>query len=99
VAKDAATRAQAAAAASDLGGGDTVQIGAFSSPALADKAWTAIAKLDPAAMAGKGKKVEAFTKEDGESLYRTYITGFSDRTMAEGFCAQLQADGKTCLVK
>jgi len=85
-------------AASQPGAESWVQIGAFSSPALADQEWTALAKLEPAAMAGKGKKVEPFEK-DGENLYRTYITGFSDRSEAETFCGRLKADGRSCLIK
>jgi hypothetical protein len=79
-------------------GAGWVQIGALSSPALADKAWSDIAHLAPAAMAGKGKRVEPLSR-NGKTLYRTYITGFRDHDAAEAFCGKLKAAGKSCLVK
>jgi cell division protein FtsN len=78
--------------------GSWVQIGAFSSAALADKGWSDVAKLDPDAMKGKGKKVEPVTAGD-KSLYRTYITGFASRDAAAAFCGTLKAAGKACFVK
>ena len=86
--------APAAAAA----GAAAVQIGAFSSQALADKGWNDAAKLAPGATAGKGKRVEAIQK-DGATLYRTAVTGFSSRADAAAFCDQLKAAGKSCFVK
>ena len=75
-----------------------VQIGAFSSAALADKGWNDAAKIAPGATAGKGKKVEAIQK-DGATLYRTAVTGFATRAEAEAFCGQLKAAGKSCFVR
>ena len=49
-------------------------------------------------MTGKGKKVEALSK-DGKTLYRTYITGFSTRDGATAFCGKLKAAGTACFVK
>jgi hypothetical protein len=80
-------------------GGYAVQIGAFSSPALADKSWNAVAGLAPGAMAGKGKRVAQITKSDGTILYRTSITGFGAREDAEALCAKLTAAGRTCFVR
>jgi cell division protein FtsN len=87
-----------ATAAAPPPGAAWVQIGAFSSSALADKGWGDIVMLAPAAMAGKGKKVEALSKE-GKTLYRAYITGFSGRDSAQAFCDKLKAAGKACFVK
>jgi hypothetical protein len=75
-----------------------VQIGAYSSPTLAAKGWSAIAKLAPAAMAGKGKTVQPVAA-GGTVLYRAYITGFASRDAAEAFCGKLKAAGKSCFVK
>jgi hypothetical protein len=80
-------------------GGYAVQIGAFSSPALADKSWNAVAGMAPSAMAGKGKRVAQITKTDGTILYRTAITGFGSREDAEALCAKLAAAGRTCFVR
>lgn len=75
-------------------GGASVQIGAFSSQALADKEWAAAVKTAP----GKGKRVEAVPKNGG-TLYRTTVTGFGSRADATAFCDKLKAAGKACFVK
>ena len=76
----------------------SVQIGALSSPALADKAWTDAVRLAPGLAAGKGKKVEAVDK-NGATLYRTSVTGFPSREAAKAFCEAISASGKSCFVK
>jgi hypothetical protein len=76
----------------------SVQIGALSSPALADKAWTEATRLAPGLAAGKGKKVEAIDK-NGSTLYRTSVTGFASREAAKAFCEAISASGKSCFVK
>jgi hypothetical protein len=96
-AKPAPKPAETTAAAPAAGAG-WVQIGAFSSVALADKGWSDVAQLAPAAMAGKGRKVEPVSV-NGKTLYRAYITGFATRDAASVFCGRLKAAGKACLVK
>ena len=76
----------------------SVQIGALSSPALADKAWSDAVRLAPGLASGKGKKVEAIDK-NGATLYRTSVTGFSTRESAKAFCEAIAASGKSCFVK
>ena len=80
------------------GGSAMVQIGAFSSAALADKGWSDIAKAFPGPMAGKTKAVEPVQKDTG-TLFRTSIGGFASKADASAFCASLKATGKTCFVK
>lgn len=80
------------------GGPASVQIGALSSTALADKAWSDAARIAPGMAAGKGKKVEAIDK-NGSTLYRTAVTGFASRAEAKAFCDALSAAGKSCFVK
>jgi hypothetical protein len=75
-----------------------VQIGAFSSQALADKGWNDAAAIAPGHAAGKGKSVEKVEK-DGHTLFRTQVTGFASRADATAFCAKLKAAGKACFVK
>lgn len=94
-AKPAAAAPKPAATAS---GPASVQIGALSSTALADKAWGDAARIAPGLAAGKGKKVEAIDK-NGSTLYRTSVTGFSSRADAKAFCDALTAAGKSCFVK
>jgi outer membrane biosynthesis protein TonB len=88
----------APAPAAKAGGVAAVQIGAFSSQALADKGWNDAAALAPGAAAGKGKSVEKVEK-DGKTLFRTQVTGFASRADASAFCARLKAAGKACFVK
>ncbi|HEX7758357.1 MAG TPA: SPOR domain-containing protein, partial [Caulobacteraceae bacterium] len=88
----------APAAALPKGGAAFVQIGAFSSQALAEKGWNDAARIAPGAMAGKGKHVEPVAK-DGGTLYRTAITGFASKDEARALCDKLKAAGKTCFVR
>jgi cell division protein FtsN len=97
-AKAAAAKDVASDAANDSGGPAVVQIGAFSSESLADKEWSKAAAVAPGAMAGKGKRVVAVTK-DGSTLYRTAITGFASREQAQSLCERLQAAGASCFVR
>jgi hypothetical protein len=76
-----------------------VQIGAYSSEALADRSWNAAAAAAPGAMAGKSKRVAPVTKGDGTTVYRTAIGGFASRDEALALCAKLQAAGQTCFVR
>ncbi len=85
-------------ASASAGGPASVQIGALSSPALADKAWNDATRLAPGLAAGKGKKVEAVDK-NGTTLYRTSVTGFATREAAKAFCEAISASGKSCFVK
>lgn len=87
-----------AEAARPAAGGVSVQIGALSSRALADKAWNEAARIAPGAAAGKGKHVEEIQK-GGSTLFRTTFTGFASRADAQAFCSKLQAAGKSCFVK
>jgi hypothetical protein len=86
------------APAAKVAGGAVVQIGAVSSQALADKAWSDAAAIAPGAAAGKGKNVEKVDK-DGKTLFRVQVTGFADRGAATAFCDKLKAAGKACFVK
>lgn len=83
--------------AKDAAGPVLIQIGAFSSGRLADQEWSRAAALAPGPMAGKGKRVVPVTK-DGETLYRTSITGFSSRDQAVELCDRLKAAGGHCFV-
>jgi len=76
-----------------------VQIGAFSSAALANQSWRDLARIEPAAMAGKGRAVQPFTRDDGAILYRAYVTGFASVSAAQAFCSELRSAGKGCIVK
>ena len=76
--------------------GSAVQIGAFSSQALADKGWNDA--LAVAGGSGLGKSVTA-VQSNGATLYRTTVTGFASRDAAAAFCDRLKAAGKSCFVR
>lgn len=97
-AKPEAKAAAPTPAAKPAAGAAAVQIGAFSSQALADKGWSDAAAVAPGAAAGKGKSVEKIDK-DGKTLFRTQVTGFASRAQAVAFCDKLKAAGKACFVK
>lgn len=80
------------------GGVAAVQIGAVSSTALADKAWSKAVATAPGLAVGKGKGVERIER-DGKTLYRTSVTGFASKADASAFCAKLKAAGTDCFVK
>ncbi len=89
----------ASAPASPAGSGASlVQIGAFSSPALADKGWNDVARLVPGAMIGRTKKVEPVSAGAG-TLYRAYVGGFASKAEAMSFCGELKAASHACIVK
>jgi cell division protein FtsN len=78
------------------GGPSRVQIGAFSSAAIAEKEWSAaVAK---GGGGGRGKRIEK-VERDGSTLFRTTVTGFPDRTSAQAFCDRLKSAGKSCFVR
>lgn len=86
----------AAPAPAAKSGAAAVQIGAVSSTALADKAWSEAVAI--AGGAGKGKSVEKIER-NGATLYRTAVTGFASREDAAAFCNRLKAAGKSCFVR
>ena len=79
-------------------GAAAVQIGAVSSTALADKAWSEAVAAAPGLGVGKGKSVEKIERNGG-TLYRTAVTGFASKADAQAFCVKLQAAGKSCFVR
>ncbi|MGA0604629.1 SPOR domain-containing protein [Phenylobacterium sp. VNQ135] len=91
-----APETKAAAAPAAKSGGAVVQIGAVSSIALADKAWSEAVGI--AGGSGKGKSVEKIERNGG-TLYRTAVTGFASREDAAAFCNRLKAAGKSCFVR
>lgn len=78
------------------GGVSSVQIGAFSSSALADKGYRDA--LSIAGGSGLGKSVTP-VQSNGSTLYRTTVTGFASRDAAAAFCDRLKAAGKSCFVR
>ena len=80
------------------GGSSGVQIGAFSSTAIADREFAAVAARFPAFARGAEKRVQEVTASNGSTVYRTTFTGLS-RDQAQAFCAAIKAAGDDCLVR
>ena len=79
-------------------GAAIVQIGAFSSSALAEAGWDDVRRLEPDAMAGKGRRVEP-VERGGQTFYRSLVTGFPSRASAADFCDRLRAAARPGKVK
>ncbi|MDZ4364758.1 SPOR domain-containing protein [Brevundimonas sp.] len=80
------------------GGTASVQIGAFSTPGIADREYAAIAGRYPQFTRGAGKRVQEVTASNGATLYRTTVTGLS-RDDARAMCAAIRASGGDCIVR
>jgi hypothetical protein len=87
----------APAAKTAAASGALVQIGAYSSSALASNGWNEVARLMPGEMAGKTKEVEP-VERDGKTLYRARIGGFASHGDAERLCLALLSKGRDCKV-
>ena len=101
VAKADLKPAQAAAAskpATMVTTGPMVQIGAFSTEAMAEQSMHVVAAKIPGRAAGKTLKIEK-AEVAGKTLNRALIGGFSSKADADGFCAALKAQGGKCSVR
>ncbi len=88
--------APAPAPAATASGSYAVQIGAFSSQALADQGWNDAMRIGGGS--GLGKSVEQVAV-NGSTLYRTKVTGFSSRDAANAFCNAWKVAGRSCFVR
>jgi hypothetical protein len=81
-----------------VGGTSGVQIGAFSTPGLADREYAAIVGRYPQFTDGADKRVQEVTASNGSTVYRTTVTGLS-RDQATGLCNAIKAAGGDCFVR
>jgi len=81
-----------------IGGTSGVQIGAFSTPGIADREFAAITGRYPRFTAGADKRVQEVTASNGATVYRTTVTGLS-RDQATGLCDAIKAAGGDCFVR
>ncbi len=86
------------APATGAGGSSAVQIGAFSSTAIADREYASIAARFPQFARNASKRVQEVTASNGSTVYRTTFTGLSAAD-ARSFCAAIEAGGGDCLVR
>jgi hypothetical protein len=68
-----------------------LQLGAFSVPGNAERAWSQVA--GKAALSGKVKVLQPAGK-----LTRLFASGWATQGAAEAACASLKAGGQACLV-
>jgi len=87
-----------APAANGAGGSAAVQIGAFSSTAIADREYASVAARFPQFARNATKRVQEVTASNGSTVYRTTFTGLS-REDARAFCSAIQGGGGDCLVR
>ena len=98
VAIEPAPAEKAETSAPAAGGSSAVQIGAFSSTAIADREYAAVAARFPQFASGAGKRVQEVTASNGSTVYRTTFSGLS-RERATAFCNALKAAGRDCIVR
>ncbi|MBU1345858.1 MAG: SPOR domain-containing protein [Alphaproteobacteria bacterium] len=84
--------------ANGAGGSSAVQIGAFSSTAVADREYASLAARFPQFARNASKRVQEVTASNGSTVYRTTFNGLS-REDARAFCAAIQSGGGDCLVR
>lgn len=89
---------KAEASAPPVGGASSVQIGAFSTPGIADQQYAALTSRYPQLTRGGAKRVQEVTSSGGATLYRTTITGLS-RQQATALCDAIKAGGGDCFVR
>ncbi|HYC69217.1 SPOR domain-containing protein [Brevundimonas sp.] len=80
------------------GGTSGVQIGAFSTPNLAEREYNAVVGRYPALTEGASRRVQEVTASNGSTVYRTTVTGLS-RERATGLCNAIKAAGGDCIVR
>jgi cell division protein FtsN len=85
-------------AATAKSSGPMVQIGAFSSDALAERSMSDVSAKLPAKAAGKTLKIEK-AEVGGKTLSRALVAGFKSKADADSFCADLKAQGGVCSVR
>ncbi len=80
------------------GGTSGVQIGAFSTPNLAEREYSAVVGRYPQFTRGASRRVQEVTASNGSTVYRTTVTGLS-RDQATGLCSAIKASGGDCIVR
>ncbi len=75
-----------------------VQIGAFSTPGIADREYAAIVGRYPQLTGGSSKRVQEVTASNGSTVYRTTVTGISTEN-ARALCGAIRASGGDCIIR
>ncbi|WP_439471747.1 SPOR domain-containing protein [Brevundimonas sp.] len=86
------------AAPATTGGTSGVQIGAFSTPAIAEREYGQVVGRYPSLTRGSTRRVQEVTSSSGSTLYRTTVTGLS-REQATALCSAIKSNGGDCIVR
>jgi cell division septation protein DedD len=95
-APSAAPTQTAPAQAASVGGGTTLQLGAFSTAAKAEQAWKSLSTRF-AYLAPLNKRIEPVERDTG-TLYRLRASGSLDAAAAAHTCAMLKVASESCVV-
>lgn len=85
-------------AAPPAGGTSGVQIGAFSTPTLAESEYNRVVGRYSQFTEGATRRVQEVTASNGSTVYRTTVSGLS-REQATGLCSAIKASGGDCIVR
>lgn len=77
-------------------GTNLVQLGAFTSPALAASEWERLQDQFGGLMANRFRVIQV-SNQATNTWYRLRASGFEDRADAKRFCAALEAEGADCI--
>ena len=80
------------------GGSASVQIGAFSTPGIAETQYNAIVGRYSRFTQGGSRRIQEVQSSSGSTLYRTSVSGLS-REQATGLCNAIKASGGDCIVR
>jgi len=80
-----------------LASGYAVQIGAYTSPGVAEDAWRALKASMPDKFSGLSNATTR-VEVGGHTFYRALVQGFPSRAAAATFCQSLRASGRACLM-
>ncbi len=86
----------AVSTASFPAGTNLVQLGAFTSPALAASEWERLQGRFGELMADRDRVIQV-SNQSTNTWYRLRASGFADRAEARRFCAALEAEGADCI--
>lgn len=85
-------------AAPAAGGTSGVQIGAFSTPTLAESEYNRVVGRYSQFTQGATRRVQEVTASNGSTVYRTTVSGLS-REQATGLCNAIKGSGGDCIVR
>ena len=81
-----------------VGGTAGVQIGAVSTPTLAESEYNRIVGRYPQLTEGASRRVQEVTASNGSTVYRTTVTGLSQE-QARALCGAIRASGGDCILR